>query len=86
MSVITILLLVFIAYFCFKAIRNIWRDAFRGISGDDTRTRRNNINSQYSSQYSQKSQSSRKPHHSSRTSAERPIQKGEGDYVEFEEC
>ena len=40
MSILTLLLLFFIAYLCFKAIGNIWNDAFKGIVSNHKQKKR----------------------------------------------
>ena len=70
MSVLSLLLLSLIIYFCAKAIGSIWHDAFGTIDGSEqkprSRTRQQNTAS--------------KPEKD-----EQPIGKGEGEYVDYEE-
>ncbi len=74
MSVLTILLLFVIAYYCFKAIGNIWHDAFKGVTPKS--------NGRKSKQrYAEAEQ--RQTHAQSRST--KPIEKGEGEYVDFTE-
>ena len=78
MSIFTLLLLFFIAYLCFKAIRNIWHDAFHGIVSNHKQQKR--------SQYQDNTQQSRQSYSTNRhESKEKPIEKGEGEYVDFED-
>ena len=78
MSILTLLLLFFIAYLCFKAIGNIWNDAFKGIVSNHKQKK--------SSQYQDKTQQSRQSYSTNRhESKEKPIEKGEGEYVDFED-
>lgn len=71
MSVFTLILLFIIVYFGLKAVGNIWRDAFKGV-GTERNAKHTDANKQ---------------HHTSPTNihSEKPIAKGEGEYVDFTE-
>lgn len=71
MSVLSLLLLFVIVYFCAKAIGSIWRDAF-GTIGDEQHSRQ---------QTSSRQQSTNKKDRY----GEQPIGKDEGEYVDYEE-
>ena len=69
MSVLSLIFLLIIVYFTFKAVGNIWRDAFKGV-GAERNTKRNTT-------YKQRRTSPTNIH------SEKPIAKGEGEYVDF---
>ena len=70
MSVLSILLLILIVYFCAKAIGSIWRDAFGTIDGGQRQ--------QHTTRTQQ--HTAKKP-----TQDNQPIGKNEGEYVDYEE-
>lgn len=72
MDILSWLLLLIIIYFCVKAARSIWHDAFGTIGGNSAK-RSNPRDEQQSS--------ARKP----KADPQKPIQKGEGEYVDYEE-
>lgn len=71
MSGITLLLLIFLGYLCFKSLVNIVRDAFGGVGTERTKKTKRKPKAQ-------------KPSWNHRTHT-RPIEKGEGEYVDFED-
>lgn len=76
MSVFTLLLLLFIAYLCFKAMGNIWHDAFNGVGTDRQHSQNNQHHHTHTNQQS---------HQKANTHKQRPIEKGEGEYVDYED-
>ncbi|MGN1236640.1 MAG: DUF4834 family protein, partial [Bacteroidaceae bacterium] len=67
---------------CFKAIGNIWNDAFNGIGPN----RKQNKRSQYQDQTHQNQAHQQQSHSPNRhENKEKPIEKGEGEYVDFED-
>lgn len=80
MSVFTLLLLLFIAYLCFKAMGNIWHDAFNGVG---TGRQRHSQNNQH--YHTHTNQQDHQSHKKANTNKQRPIEKGEGEYVDFED-
>lgn len=70
MSVLSLLLLVIIIYFCAKAVGSIWRDAFGTIDGSEQKSRTNTRQQHTASKHDK---------------GEQPISKGEGEYVDYEE-
>lgn len=79
MSVISLLLLIFIFYLCFKAIGSIWRDAF-GTIDDGTGSRTN-----YRSRRRSNTTTTHQQSTDSQSDSDKPIRKGEGEYVDYEE-
>ena len=73
MSILSLLLLFFIIYLCAKAVGSIWRDAFGTIDGSSTRQR----------QQRRTYQEPQTPRGDQ--TEEKPIKKGEGEYVDYEE-
>ena len=78
MSVLSLLLLFIIVYFCAKAIGSIWRDAF-GTIGDEQHSRQQTTSRRQ--QTSSRQQSTNKKDRY----GEQPIGKDEGEYIDYEE-
>ncbi len=76
MGILSILLLLLIAYLCFKAIGNIWRDATDGVG--TAKTQRGERPYAYAETESSESPAGDKKRR------QRLIEKGEGEYVDFE--
>ena len=74
MSVFTLILLLVIIYYVCKSLRTIWRDAFKGVGNDPDAN-----SSKRQCKYTQQ-QSSHTQQHTGK-----PIEKGEGEYVDFTE-
>lgn len=74
MSIFSLLVLFFIIYLCAKAIGSIWRDAFGTIDGS-TKTQRPNSRTRQQAQAST----------GASQADDKPIKKGEGEYVDYEE-
>ena len=74
MSIFSLLVLFFIIYLCGKAIGSIWRDAFGTIDGS-TKTQRPKSHTRQQTQTSA----------SASQADDKPIKKGEGEYVDYEE-
>ena len=70
MSVLSLLLLFLIIYFCSKAVGSIWRDAFGTIDCSEQKPRNK----------TRQQNTASKPN-----KEEQPISKGEGEYVDYEE-
>ena len=78
MSVLSLLLLFIIVYFCAKAIGSIWRDAFGTIGGEQQQRQQTSSHRQ---QTTTRQQSTTKK----ANYGEQPIGKDEGEYVDYEE-
>ncbi len=76
MSILTILILFVITYYCVKAIGSIWHDAFKGTAPNSNRRK-----SRDSAEYAEEAQPQKKAHGCPR----KPIEKGEGEYIDFTE-
>ncbi len=73
MSILTILILLVITYYCVKAVGSIWHDAFKGTAPNSNRRK--------SQDRTEGAQPQKKAHGSPR----KPIEKGEGEYIDFTE-
>ncbi len=79
MSILTILILLVLLYYCAKAIGNIWHDTFKGTTTDQTR--RANQTHRKEQYHHEGTQSKEKTH----SHSQKPIEKGEGEYIDFTE-
>jgi hypothetical protein len=77
MSILTILLLLVITYYCAKAVGSIWHDAFKGTAPNQGSASRQQRRKESWTQPQEKAHDD--------SSARKPIEKGEGEYVDFTE-
>lgn len=83
MGIFSTIILIIIFYYCFKAVRSIWRDAFGGVGTNDhdSRSQRDAFNrrQQQDTHYNTDSTANTNKSDSPR------VQQNEGEYVDFDE-
>lgn len=72
MGIFSLLALLLIVYLCAKAVGSIWRDAFGTLGGNSSKRTESRTKRQTTA---------KKP----KEESQKPIQKGEGEYVDYEE-
>lgn len=74
------LILIVIFYYCFKAVRSIWRDAFGGVGTSDHDQQKQYRGNEYRNQ-----KEARHNSNNTQSNTSPRIQQDEGEYVDFDE-